>query len=84
MARAGEQLAQDRSDPPRLPLDLLFAEPDNLIAPRSQLQVATPIVSERLAAAVVSKPVGLNNQPPIAPKEIYEVGADTDVDFRFW
>jgi hypothetical protein len=82
MRPGGEDLAQDRGDPLRLFADLLFAEADRFEAKRTQPEVPGVIVSEGLATPVVSVAVGFDHYTPIAPKEVDEIRADSNVHLR--
>ena len=80
MARGGEHFAQDRGDPLRFLVDLVFAQPLHFEAKRAQLEVAPPVVEERLSAAVVPIAVGFDYEPEIRPDEIRLVLANWNVD----
>lgn len=80
MARGGEHLAQDRGDPLRFAVNLLFAQPHDLEAVSTQLEIPASVIHECLTTAVVAIPVSLDHDALPAPEEVDQERADAHVD----
>lgn len=73
MRPRGEHFAQDLGHTLGLLFNLLFAEPDDLEAPRPELEVTGSIVAKCLAASMEAIAIGLHRESAIAPEEVDQV-----------
>ena len=64
----------------RCVVDLRFGEPQDVVAKPHQLELARTIIVKSNFASVIAIAIRLNNEPLLSPKEIGEVGADSNVD----
>jgi hypothetical protein len=81
MSRRGEHLAQDRGNPLRFLVDLLFAQSLHFKSERAQLEISLPVLAVCLPPAVVPVAVGFDYETEIPPDEIRLILANLNVDF---
>ncbi len=82
MRPGGEHPAQNRGDPLRFLVDLLFAQSLNFESERAQLEVASPVVAMCLSTAVVLVAVGFDHEADVPPDEICLVPTKSNVYLR--
>lgn len=80
MRPGGEHLAQNRGDPLRFVVYLLFAKAKDLKPPSPQLEVAAPIVPKSLTPPVIAPAIGLYRKPTVAIEEVDQISTDPNVD----